>query len=51
MERPNNKVSAGALAGAFSVIAVTLWPGDPSAELAVAFTTIFTFALSYFVRD
>lgn len=51
MERPSRKVSVGALAGALSVITVALWPGEPSAEVAVALTTIFTFGLSYFVRE
>ena len=48
--KPTNKVSAGVLAGALTGIAVWLI-GDVPAEVAVSFSTVITFVLSYIVRD
>lgn len=50
LETPNRKVSVGAIAGAFTVIAVWLI-GDVPPEVAVAFSAAFSFVLSYVVKD
>lgn len=52
----NGKVGAGAFAGALSVILVwliTLFAGKDAVppEIAAAFTTVLTFAVSWFVPD
>lgn len=52
---PSRKVSAGALAGAFSILFVylvkTFAHQDIPGEAASAITTVFTFLVSYMVRD
>lgn len=48
--RPTNKVTAGVVGGALSVVIVWLI-GDVPPHVAVAFSTIFSFGLAYFVRD
>ena len=49
-EKPSRKVNVGALAGALSLIAVWVI-GDVPAEVAVAFSTVFAFGLSYVVPN
>ena len=53
---PTNKVSAGALAGAITTVAIWAWNTNfmshpIPAEMAAAFTTIFAFVLSYMVPN
>lgn len=52
---PDKKVSAGALAGAFSILIVWLMNAgfgvDVPGEAASAITTILTFAVSYMVPN
>lgn len=49
-EMPTRKVNVGALAGALSLIVVWLI-GDVPGEVAVAFSTVASFALSYVVPN
>ena len=55
MEKPNKKVGAGALAGALSGILVWAMGGlggiEIPPEIAVAFTVVIMFAVSYWVTE
>lgn len=53
-DKPTNKVSAGALAGALTLIVVwgvKLAGVDVPAEVGIALSTVFSFGLSYWVKD
>lgn len=53
-KRPTRKVTAGALAGAVTIIGVYvagLFGAEVPAEVASSVTTVLTFAAGYVVRD